>query len=257
MCNSFRLLEAREIECRVAQAGLGSNGGAWASVLLYKDARVDQRIMDETFGPMNWQAMYELIDDKLYCKVSVWDDSKKCWVSKMNVGTESNTEAEKGQASDALKRACFTWGLGVELYSAPKIMVSLGGDEFTVSEYNGKKTVKVKQSMRLSVSEIAYDDHRGITRLVLVDGKGRERYRLGARQAATQPQPQAPAQKKFTCADGSSSIIKGGVKWKKAVEATRAGAACEDGTPIPIYLADYYNIPDEDMRDFINEVNAE
>lgn len=96
----IRLLTASEIECRVGQYGV-TNGKGWCTLLLYKDARCDMKVMDETFGQFGWQKSYELINGNLYCTVSVKDEEGK-WISRQDVGTESNTEKEKGQASDAL-----------------------------------------------------------------------------------------------------------------------------------------------------------
>lgn len=110
MCN-FRTLKPDEVELRVAQAGKRSSGQVWAQYLIYKDARVDQRVLDETVGPMRWKKDYKMIEGRLYCTVSIWDGELKEWVSKQDVGTESNTEKEKGQASDAFKRACVCWGM--------------------------------------------------------------------------------------------------------------------------------------------------
>lgn len=112
----FRELHADEIECRVAQA---KNNGV--SLLLYKDARCDQNILDETVGPMNWMRAHTR--ENANCIVSIWDDEKKQWISKEDTGTESNTEKEKGLASDSFKRACFNWGIGRELYTAPFIWI--------------------------------------------------------------------------------------------------------------------------------------
>ena len=116
MC-MFRDLRADEIECRVAQAT--ENG---VSILLYKDARCDQNILDETVGEFGWQRMHTR--DNANCIVSIWDDKKQQWISKEDTGTESNTEKEKGLASDSFKRACFNWGIGRELYTAPNIRIS-------------------------------------------------------------------------------------------------------------------------------------
>lgn len=113
----FRDLRADEIECRVAQA---TEKGV--SLLLYKDARCDQNILDETVGAMNWQRHH--VRDNANCVVSIWDSDKKQWIEKEDTGTESNTEKEKGLASDSFKRACFNWGIGRELYSAPFIWVN-------------------------------------------------------------------------------------------------------------------------------------
>lgn len=113
----FRDLRADEIECRVAQAK--QNG---VSLLLYKDARCDQTILDETVGPMNW--MRHHCRDNANCIVSIWDESKGQWIDKEDTGTESNTEKEKGLASDSFKRACFNWGIGRELYTAPFVWIN-------------------------------------------------------------------------------------------------------------------------------------
>lgn len=116
MAALFRDLRADEIECRVAQAKQTG-----VSLLLYKDARCDQNILDETVGPMNWQRCHGR--DNANCTVSIWDDKKQQWISKEDTGTESNTEKEKGLASDSFKRACFNWGIGRELYTAPFIWI--------------------------------------------------------------------------------------------------------------------------------------
>lgn len=116
MAPMFRDIRADEIECRVAQAK--ENGVA---LLLYKDARVDQNILDETVGAMNWQRHHGR--DNANCTVSIWDDAKGQWIGKEDTGTESNTEKEKGLASDSFKRACFNWGIGRELYTAPFIWI--------------------------------------------------------------------------------------------------------------------------------------
>lgn len=108
----FRPLKANEIDCKVKQV---TDKGVL--LLLYKDARVDQAILDETVGPFNWQRRHTR--DNANCIVSIWDADKKQWVEKEDTGTESNTEAEKGLASDSFKRACFNWGIGRELYTAP------------------------------------------------------------------------------------------------------------------------------------------
>ena len=112
----FRLLRADEIDCRIAMVQ------SWGiSLLLYKDARCDQNILDETVGAMNWQRHHSR--DNANCIVSIWDAEKSQWVEKEDTGTESFTEREKGLASDSFKRACFNWGIGRELYTAPAMFV--------------------------------------------------------------------------------------------------------------------------------------
>jgi hypothetical protein len=130
MCK-FRDLRADEIECRVAQAT--ANG---VSILLYKDARCDMNILDETVGSMNWMRGHTR--DNANCIVSIWDDKKGQWISKEDTGTESNTEKEKGLASDSFKRACFNWGIGRELYTAPFIWLTPDCCHSLKQDNNGK-----------------------------------------------------------------------------------------------------------------------
>lgn len=129
MC-MFRDLRADEIECRVAQAK--QNG---VSILLYKDARCDQNILDETVGEFGWQRMHTR--ENANCVVSLWDEKKQQWISKEDTGTESNTEKEKGLASDSFKRACFNWGIGRELYTAPFIWIK--AEDCTALKENGQR----------------------------------------------------------------------------------------------------------------------
>lgn len=122
--NPIRTLTAREIECRVSQ--IKKTG---LQLLLYKDARCDMAILDETFGMLNWQRRHTR--DNANCIVSIWDSEKRCWVDKEDTGTESNTEAEKGLASDSFKRACFNVGIGRELYTAPFIWINAANCNIT------------------------------------------------------------------------------------------------------------------------------
>lgn len=125
----FRPLRADEIECRISQ--VKPEG---VSLLLYKNARCDMIILDETVGPLNWKRSHSR--DNANCTVSIWDEGKKQWISKEDTGKESRTEAEKGLASDSFKRACFNWGIGRELYTAPDIWIPNGtkGDRYFVED---------------------------------------------------------------------------------------------------------------------------
>ncbi len=155
----FRTLKADEIDCRVAtinQKGL--------ALLLYKDARVDQNILDETVGAMNWQRHHTR--DNANCIVEIWDSEKQQWVAKEDTGTESFTEKEKGLASDSFKRACFNWGIGRELYTAPFIWISASDCEITQSG-NGKFQCYDK----FIVEQILYDDKRNIVALSIKNTK--------------------------------------------------------------------------------------
>ncbi len=173
-----RTLNANEIECRV-----GTIGPKGLSLLLYKDARADMKLMDELYGSMNWQRRHEVIGGNLYCIVSVWDPDKGEWVSKMDVGTESYTEKEKGQASDSFKRACVNFGIGRELYTAPFIWINAQAAKIE-KDTRGKDVTKE----RFSVSEIAYNEEREISHLRIVNKAGNVVYGFDAAPAATLPQ---------------------------------------------------------------------
>ena len=160
MGKEIRLLLADEIECRVAT--INENG---LSLLLFKDARVDQKILDETFTPFGWRRSHQTIDGNLYCTVEIWDDDKEQWVGKQDVGTMSYSEKEKGQASDSFKRACFNWGIGRELYTAPFIWIPAG--KVTIQ----KKGDKFVASDHFSVKEIDYNNRKEIKALVVVNSK--------------------------------------------------------------------------------------
>lgn len=157
----FRLLKPEEIEVRV-----GTVTEKGCSLLLYKDARCDMNILDETVGAFNW--MREHSRENANCTVSIWDEQKSQWISKEDTGTESFTEKEKGLASDSFKRACFNWGIGRELYTAPFIWVFANNCEIT--EKNGKKTVK----NGFEVLSIGCDESRRIQQLVIINDKTNE-----------------------------------------------------------------------------------
>ena len=154
----IRALRADEIECRI-----GTISEKGLSLLLYKDARADMRILDETFGCLGWKRTHQSIDGNLYCTVELWDSEKKEWISKQDVGTVSYTEKEKGQASDSFKRACVTVGIGRELYSAPFIWVP--AQKCNIQRKNDKWICYDK----FAVNDISYSESREITGLTIVN----------------------------------------------------------------------------------------
>ncbi len=172
----FRLLTADDIECKVKKV---TEKGA--IILLYKTARTDMDILDETVGAENWTCSYEVIKDNLYCSIGI-----KCggeWVYKSDCGIESREDDEgnqkKGEASDAFKRAGFKWGIGRELYTAPFIFIP--ADKMSISGANGK----FKTYDTFSVEKIVYDDKRRISGLAIINDK------TGKRCFVWQSQPQA------------------------------------------------------------------
>ena len=164
----FRKLTADEIDCRV-----GTISKKGFSLLLYKDARCDQNVLDETVGAFNWQRDHKEIKGNLYCGVAIWDEEKSQWVWKWDCGVESNTEKEKGEASDSFKRACFNWGIGRELYTAPFIWVSGNIEE------NAKGNL-VPTFKSLKVVRLEYNDNH-ISALT-ISGDGEVIFEWGAKK---------------------------------------------------------------------------
>ena len=165
MENMFRDLKANEIDCRVSQ--INEKGLA---LLLYKDARVDMDILDETVGAKNWQRKHTR--DNANCIIEIWDEDKKEWISKEDTGTESFTEKEKGLASDSFKRAGFNRGIGRELYTAPFIYIPVVDEKnetnFVLEDKQGKKTTKTK--FYVEAIEIT---NKEITKLAIKNNKGK------------------------------------------------------------------------------------
>jgi hypothetical protein len=134
-------LHISEIDFRVQSI----NKGGYATILAYKDARVDMKRLDAIYGVDGWQKKYDLIDGKLFCSVGIWSKNLNQWIWKQDVGTESNTEKEKGEASDAFKRACFNLGIGRELYDYPLIQVKLFDDEIDKTTNKPTWNFKLKE----------------------------------------------------------------------------------------------------------------
>lgn len=196
----FRDLKAEEIECRVAQA---TEKGV--SLLLYKDARCDQNILDETVGPKNWQRHHTR--DNANCIVSIWDNDKLDWIEKEDTGTESNTEKEKGLASDSFKRACFNWGIGRELYTAPFIWINA---ENCTNLKPNERSGKWQCNDKFDVFEIEIIDKR-ITKLIITNARsgkvcfvwngGKPVVAPAPEKKPEQPKPIFTPPTQFICAD--------------------------------------------------------
>ena len=154
-----RKLLANEIECRV-----GTCNEKGCSLLLYKTARVDRAILTEMYGN-RWQNDFKVIDGKMYGGIAIYDSELKEWLWRWDCGTESNTEKEKGEASDCFKRAGFKWGIGIELYTAPFIWLNVK----TMKNTNGKYQ---PISRFFELKEISYADNGNINHLKIVDDKG-------------------------------------------------------------------------------------
>jgi len=104
-----------------------------ASCVAYIDARDVQDLLDDVCGVENWCCKYEENKNNLFCSIGIkCQDDYDGFVFKSDCGTESNVEKQKGEASDAFKRAAVMWGSGEDfLYSKPII-------KLPVKERNGK-----------------------------------------------------------------------------------------------------------------------
>ena len=186
----FRLLKAEEIDVKV---GTITKGGV--TLLLYKNARVDMAILDETVGAENWQRDHKEVKGNLYCGIGinvnygvpvlsgennlpVYPQEK--WVWKWDCGVESAFgDKEKGEASDSFKRAGFNWGIGRELYTSPFIFIPCETEEI---QNNGKKAYKIKSAedskriAGLRVEKIEYNDKKEIKSITIVDSNGMQVY---------------------------------------------------------------------------------
>lgn len=163
----FRKLRADEIDCRIARVT-----EYVVQILLYKDARCDMNILDEAVGPMNWTRSHTR--DNANCIVSVWDSEKCLWVSKEDTGTESNTEKEKGLASDSFKRACFNWGIGRELYTAPTINFKINQCKVTNKKCYDKFSVEKIVYAGNSISELIIRNENTGSRFIYPSSGNRE-----------------------------------------------------------------------------------
>jgi hypothetical protein len=256
MCsyNIFRTLNADEIDVRVQQVNEGG-GKVKAILLLYKNARVDMDMLDEHFGCLGWQREHIFKDGKNYCKVSVYDRNNQRWVSKEDVGVESNTEETKGEASDAFKRACVNFGIGRELYTAPYINIELGTGEYSQAGVNKQNRPTYRTWVKFRVSCVGYDiESRSINDLIIVDGNGRVRYNLkeyhkatppmGAVQGKPSPQPQ-PTKKTLTIDKiMDQAFLTTLVNW---VHSHTQGKNIED------FIKSYYNVDAETLTCITNE----
>lgn len=163
-------LSIKEIDFRVQSI----NKGGYATILAYKDARVDMNRLDAVYGVGFWQKKYDLINNNLFCSVGVYNKELSQWVWLQDVGTESMAEKEKGQASDAFKRACFNLGIGRELYDYPVIQVKLLDNEFDKNTNKPTWNFKLKEWVWFS----QFEDNK-LTYLGAKDQNGKARFQWG------------------------------------------------------------------------------
>lgn len=155
----FRDLKADEIDVRVAQIG-----SSWIQLLLYKDARVDMNILDETVEPENWERVHKELKGNIYCGIGIRKAPGDPFTYKWDAGKESQTESEKGEASDSFKRAGTNWGIGRELYTSPPIFINHraknGEFNYELDDSNGRKRIRTK--FKVMAIEITKKEITGI-----------------------------------------------------------------------------------------------
>lgn len=193
----FRKLRAEEIMVRPTDTKFKGT----ATLLLYQSARCGMDILDETIGSDRWQKEYYEVKGNVYCKVGIKTDSGE-WIWKSDCGIESNVDAQKGEASDAFKRAVVNFGIGRELYSAPRIKIRCPEDYY----YNEKLC------MTFSVKEITYEANK-ISSLIVVDRNGNEVFKWNIKQGET-----AIAQTTKVLDKSKDEILKEFCASKKATE---------------------------------------
>ena len=164
----FRPLKANEIEVRVGATvkGKSNDGREYTKgffLLLYKNARVDANILDETVGAWNWQKKFYQVKNTMVCSVGIYNQERKEWIWKDDGGDDdTETEQVKAELSDSFKRASggSCWGIGRELYYSPKIYIENTDDNTIKSRY--------------SVKVIEYDENKRITNLAIINDKTKE-----------------------------------------------------------------------------------
>lgn len=158
---NFRTLNADEIECKATIVKRD------IEVSLHSKAHTCTRILNETVGELDWEKEYT--NGNKNCIVRIWDSDKNRFVSKEDCGGPlTEIDGHKGQASNGFKRVCaLGWGLGIELYSQPTILLPQTDENITYDEKGVATIIE-----RYSVKEIEYNDNKQIVRCVIVDSHG-------------------------------------------------------------------------------------
>lgn len=217
----FRGLRPDEIQVRINNCTARG-----ATYLLYKDARCDQDILDETVGPENWQRRHAENKGNLFCEVGIntnynRPDTPPNWVWKQDCGAESNTEKEKGEASDSFKRACVNWGIGRELYTKINIFIPIETKQSSRTKPNGKPIYEpVDPYQKFTVSNIQYDGKK-IVHLEISDGQGIQAFEWSAKR-----QPPIPPAKAYICETCGKEVRDYSSADGKRVSAARHASNC-------------------------------
>lgn len=100
-----------------------------ATCVAYIDSRQVTDRLNEVLG-LAWESDFKEVSGTVYGGIGVEVEGRMVW--KWDAGSESEVEAEKGQASDAFKRAAVKWGVGRFLYEQPIVKLK------TKKHTNGK-----------------------------------------------------------------------------------------------------------------------
>lgn len=173
-------LGIKDIDFRVQSI----NKGGYATILAYKDARVDMNRLDKVVGAENWQRDHKEIKNVVYCGIGIRQSymdplNKRLviqWVWKWDAGAESFTEKQKGEASDSFKRAGFNWGIGRELYDYPVIQIILRAEEFKIDGNKVRQTWELKLKEWVWFSQ--FTDGK-LTYLACKDEREKKRFEFG------------------------------------------------------------------------------
>lgn len=236
-------LSIEEIDFRVQSI----NSGKYATILAYKDARVDMNRLDAAVGEMNWQKKYDIVNGNLFCSVGIYDSDKKEWVWKQDVGTESQTEKEKGEASDSFKRACFNWGIGRELYNYPLIQIHLKDSEVQ-KDNNQKYKPTFEFKLKLWKWNLVATENGTVKELSCKDENGVERYyysqetgikKIYAKNDIPNPSPTPPNAPSPTTKPALPRLVIGSTEFAKSVDYLKNGyKRPSDGTHIDVTMDD-------------------
>jgi hypothetical protein len=143
--------------------------GQYSAIMVgYIDARDVQDLLDEVCQPQNWQCEFYALKDRIFCKIGILLNGQ--WVWKSDCGHESHIEKEKGEASDAFKRAAVHWGIGRFLYTLPELRLR-------TAQHKGKwypaidgKIIRDKERLSVICSELVKVKTSG-GRIIAEDGE--------------------------------------------------------------------------------------
>lgn len=233
--SSIRKLKANEIDVKVKQVS-----GTGILLLLYKTARVDMDILDETYGAENWQSDYKEIKGNLYAGIGIKQNlDKDVWVWKWDCGIESRADTDgnekKGEASDAFKRAGFKCGIGRELYTAPFMWIS---SDIIPVKSKGTGYEMQNRFEKFSVKSISYDQDGDIDKLEIVNSKNTVVYTYGMGKVKIEPAETKPVEQPVKLSEQCETEMWGcktipeldacGAKWAKTENRNSVAALYRD-----------------------------